>query len=192
MHDIMTTADAQAMIEEVLAFERGEVVTEEKGYDIEQKPGKDYWYVKRDGKKLGAISKGKNEKFDADTDTEGGGKYKAGFDTIAAAAEWLVSKDKTAKTESELVESNFEEAYGAFRTIYAAYKPNFDRLYTAVRNLVKENPHKSMVSILFKEVQALQLAMAKLERDFADLKKHRIEDEELGDDVLAEASTPKV
>lgn len=100
----MTTADAQAMIEEVLAFERGEVVTEEKGYDIEQKPGKDYWYVKRDGKKLGAISKGKNEKFDADTDTEGGGEYKAGFDTIAAAAEWLVSKDKTAKTESELTE----------------------------------------------------------------------------------------
>lgn len=115
-NDKMTTADAQAMIEEVMEFERvGGPVAEAKGYDIEQKPGKDYWYVKRGGKKIGAISKGKNEKFDADTDTEGGGEYKAGFDTIAAAAEWLASKDKTAKTESELAEADeidFYELYG--------------------------------------------------------------------------------
>ena len=99
------------MIEEVLEVERVGV-TEAKDYDIEQKPGKDYWYVKRGGKKLGAISKGKNEKFDADTDTDGGGEYKAGFDTIAAAAEWLVSKDKTAKAEgTELTEDPVQGAF---------------------------------------------------------------------------------
>jgi len=85
-----------------------------------------------------------------------------------------------------LAESDFGDAYGAFMTIRAAYRPNFDRLYTAVNKLVKSNPGNSMAKILFKEVRELQTAMAKLEGDFADLKKRRIEDEEPQGEPLEE------
>jgi hypothetical protein len=68
------------------------------GVKVTQKPGEDYWYVKRGGKEIGVVSAGKGGKFDADTDSSGGGKFKGGFASKDDAVKWLTGGGKTEDT----------------------------------------------------------------------------------------------
>ena len=66
-----------------------------KDVTFQQKPGKDYWYLKRGAVTLGVISKDDEGRFDADTDPEGEGKYKQGFKSKEDAARWILAKNES-------------------------------------------------------------------------------------------------
>ena len=53
---------------------------------LEQKKGEDYWYVKKDGKKVGSVSADSGGNFDGSKEAGG---FKKGFKTKDAAAAWV-------------------------------------------------------------------------------------------------------
>jgi hypothetical protein len=92
---IHETARQELLGESLLEEEKKEPdVTKDLGdVQLKKKPDADYWYVKRGAATLGVVSKGKGDGYDADTDPEGEGHYKKGFDSVKAAAKWIIKRN---------------------------------------------------------------------------------------------------
>ena len=91
----------------VLAEERGE-------YKLVKKPGEDYWYVKVGDKTIGVISRHRDG-YDADTDPDGGGDFKKGFESPEKAAEWIARRrDQSEDIDIDALEVEiYEMSYNA-------------------------------------------------------------------------------